>query len=451
MGPARACVVVLAVALAARAGAPRPLAERIDEATKAAVAARGLALRAPLRVREVSARELAVALGEAPAAEERSSADGTGAPHAEVFTAPMLRDDDLARACLLGLSPPGACIGDDALASAQNQGAGDPLPADARAQDGPPGARASLASLAAGVYLPRERALLVRRDEAGAADGTVLLHEAVHALQDAHFGLATLLREDARGADALMARHAFVEGDASFAVLRDANLLEPVDNAFVEAFCRGFVLSNRKAAAGSGAASPGATAGAVTNARAMQNARADSVVAPYVHGTRFVWSMYARGGWRAVNAVWRRPPETTEQLLHPEKYVRRERPVPLPRAPAPPAGYVVRAEATFGELDLRTWLGVFLDEDDAARLAAGWGNGAVTLHARGDARALTLRVRWDDDARGRAKEVTARLTAAIGGACAERSGLGPLRVEASGRDLVVRAGPDGARCEARGR
>jgi hypothetical protein len=323
----------------------------------------------------------------------------------------MLVDDDTARACLLGLTPIDACIA---------------------AKDTTPDARGSspLASLAAGVYLPGEKALLVRDDEGGAADGTVLLHEVVHALQDAHFGLAPLLRDDGRGADALAARHAFVEGDASFAVLRDANLLEPLDDAFVEAFCKGFQISNRK---GAGAALPPTVA--------------DALVAPYIHGTRFVWSLYAHGRWAAVNAAWRRPPESTEQLLHVAKYRRRERPVPLPGPPRLPGTFEARGAATFGELDLRTWLGLFLTADEASRLAADWGNGAATLYARGSERALALRVRWDNQARGRAKEVASRLDAVRGGTCTERPGLGPLAIEAEGRDLVAIAGPAEARCD----
>jgi len=470
--------VVVAISFGVQAREPKPLAERIDEATKAAVAARGLAPKGPLRVREVSARELAEALGEEPVEPQGASADaGDAGPLGEAAgeasaggaasaasvagaaaPAPMLLDDDLARACLLGLRAPEACMGLGTVAA--------PRDLDSRVTSDDDGARgasasraraslASLASLAAGVYLPRERALLVRRDEGGAADGTVLLHEAVHALQDAHFGLAPMLRADRRGADALAARHAFVEGDATFAVLRDANLLEPVDGAFVEAFCRGFVQSNRRAARAASGITAGAEAsGASCRERgpcASEDARADAVVAPYVHGTRFVWSLYARGGWRAVNAAWKRPPETTEQLLHTGKYLRREGPLPLPRPPAPPAGFEARGAEAVGELELRTWLGAFLGEDEAARLAAGWGNGVAALYARGDERALTLRVRWDDDTPGRAQEVVTKLAAALGGACTERGALGPIAIGTMGRDLLVRAGPAGARCDAGGR
>jgi PGF-CTERM protein len=41
---------------------------------------------------------------------------------------------------------------------------------------------------------------------------------------------------------------------------------------------------------------------------------------PYSDGPKFVRGIQDEGGWEAVNDVYENPPETTEQVIHPEKY-----------------------------------------------------------------------------------------------------------------------------------
>ena len=46
----------------------------------------------------------------------------------------------------------------------------------------------------------------------------------------------------------------------------------------------------------------------------------DDFVFPYYQGLTFVQEIFFQGGWSAVNAVYKNPPVSTEQILHPEKY-----------------------------------------------------------------------------------------------------------------------------------
>ncbi|USZ69520.1 Hvo_1808 family surface protein [Halorussus salilacus] len=41
---------------------------------------------------------------------------------------------------------------------------------------------------------------------------------------------------------------------------------------------------------------------------------------PYSDGPAFVEEVYEEGGWEAVNALYEDPPESTEQVIHPDKY-----------------------------------------------------------------------------------------------------------------------------------
>ena len=55
-----------------------------------------------------------------------------------------------------------------------------------------------------------------------------------------------------------------------------------------------------------------------------------------------------RGGWPALRAAWTRPPRSTEQVLHPEKYFAGEAPLAVDPGP-PPAGGTLVHEGVLGE------------------------------------------------------------------------------------------------------
>src|SRR6185436_6312774 len=61
------------------------------------------------------------------------------------------------------------------------------------------------------------------------------------------------------------------------------------------------------------------------------------MVEPYFKGALLVSDAWARGGWPAVDDLYRHPPESTEQVLHPvEKLLdRRDPPVRISLAGSP--------------------------------------------------------------------------------------------------------------------
>jgi hypothetical protein len=96
------------------------------------------------------------------------------------------------------------------------------------------------------------------------------------------------------------------------------------------------------------------------------------------------------GGRAALTSALRTFPQTTEQLLHVDKFLERE-PALAVRLPARAGGSNLVASETFGELDVRDLLRV-LPAPDADAAAAGWGGGRLALY--GDVAAIVLR--WDD-------------------------------------------------------
>src|SRR5262249_8899431 len=134
-----------------------------------------------------------------------------------------------------------------------------------------------------------------------------LAHEIAHKLQQEFLGS---LDQRAPSTDVFKAVRALVEGEATLV--------------------QGVYLSDR---------TPEDEAGVVMkqfgklNQRAMDPATA-LLTSPYREGATFVARLFERGGWEEVSRVWRgNLPQSTEQVLHPEKYLAREPPeqIDLPK------------------------------------------------------------------------------------------------------------------------
>ncbi|MCE9584230.1 MAG: hypothetical protein K8T20_17225 [Planctomycetes bacterium] len=135
---------------------------------------------------------------------------------------------------------------------------------------------------------------------------------------------------------------------------------------------------------------------------------------PEREGARFARTARFAGGWRLAVHVLDDPPDSTEQVMHPEKYfVERDSPsvvtladLPLPRGAE---GFGVVARGTMGEAmtleSLRHAGGPGapgIDEEPARRAAAGWdGDAWIVLGAKDGALALVWVSTWDspEDAR----------------------------------------------------
>ena len=96
---------------------------------------------------------------------------------------------------------------------------------------------------------------------------------------------------------------------------------------------------------------------------------------PYLEGMSFVSALYRVGGWAAVDRAYTRPPSSTAEILHPDRYLAGWTPRPVV---APPLENVLgggwrRAYLdTMGELTFQVWLEQALDGDAARELAAEW-------------------------------------------------------------------------------
>ncbi len=263
-----------------------------------------------------------------------------------------------------------------------------------------------------GFYREDDRSLYIveRSGGIGPIEKYTISHELTHALQDQHFGLGGLGLDAIGEDDRVVAARALPEGDASLASLY-------------------WVQQNLSLADLGAIAKAAADPAPQAALDALPPIVRESIVFPYVSGLSFVMGLQLRGGWPAVDAAYRDPPISTEQVLHPERYATHEKPVPV----ALPAdltarlgsGWSLATEDTFGELGLGVWLRQANDKAAADAAASGWGGDRVGLYRGPDgAWAVVLRTAWDDPTAAArfaaaAKPVVAQLTHASLGADAQ--------------------------------
>ena len=157
----------------------------------------------------------------------------------------------------------------------------------------------------------------------------------------------------------------------------------------------------------------------------------DSMMAVYLKGAGFVFAVHEQG-WPAVEKLYAEyPPQSTEQILHPEKWLAREAPTafkwPSFEKVAVLKDWELLDDDVLGEFQ---WRSVFKEQGLAAEAesaAAGWDGDRYAVFKRKDSKAtlLLLRTRWDSEKE--AKEFAERLSARAGVQICRRSGANPGR------------------------
>src|SRR5690606_33363516 len=128
-------------------------------------------------------------------------------------------------------------------------------------------------------------------------------------------------------------------------------------------------------------------------------------------GASFVRTLFAAGGWEQVDAAYSSLPSTTEQILHPEKYVAGEAALSVQAVDlATVLGdeWVLQGRGELGEWLTRLVLAAGADaatripEESAVSAASGWGGDNVQVYWRASDGAFAMAQHWlaDDAAQG---------------------------------------------------
>ncbi|MEI6309427.1 MAG: hypothetical protein WCP58_07285 [bacterium] len=236
-----------------------------------------------------------------------------------------------------------------------------------------------------GFYDPLAKKMyLVRRELMGFPERLTIAHELAHGLVDQRFDLGAFLHPlSPRNDDAATAAQSLVEGDAGIT--------------------QTFYLQAHRSAGATLSLFLSSLVGEGSTLASAPSYLRDALLFPYQGGLPFVQAVYQYGGWTAVDQAYAAPPLSSEQILHPEKYLGEPDPpieVEIPEYPEELAGWTLVRDNVLGEFDFRSWFRTFLPDADADRAAAGWGGCRYQLWQKGALSAFILNSRWDsaDDA-----------------------------------------------------
>ncbi len=257
-----------------------------------------------------------------------------------------------------------------------------------------------LASQVAGMYDPDTKKLYVvsKAGSIGPVEKVTFAHEFTHELQDQNFGLKGLGVDQIGQGDRDLGRLALVEGDATTVMSE-------------------WEQQNLTSAELTQLAAASFDPKALAILASMPPVLRETLLFPYTAGLTFVLGLRSRGGWQAVDAAFRNPPDSTEQILHPAKYLAHEKPIDVSMPTDLPSilgtGWRSDLQDTLGELQLRIWLQAAVPAVTATEAAAGWGGDRIELLTGPDAAwAVVLRTAWDTPADAQEFEAAARLEVA---------------------------------------
>ena len=192
----------------------------------------------------------------------------------------------------------------------------------------------------------------------------VMAHELTHALQDQHFNLKRFEKWPKGDSDAELAAHALIEGDATLAMSHYLKKNPLVAFAFLRSL-RDQQISTEQF-------------------KSAPRVLRESLMFPYEQGGAWAEQVHLRGGWDMVSKAYSKLPQSSEQILHPEKYFANEAPV---KVNVPDLSRLLGPKWKLLDTDVNGEWGFYLILDEyinnlaeSERAAAGWGGDKFALY-----------------------------------------------------------------------
>jgi hypothetical protein len=219
----------------------------------------------------------------------------------------------------------------------------------------------------------------------------IAVHELTHALQDQHFDLEKLMDHKNQSSDVLLAQSAMIEGDATAVMLDYARGLGGQPSIAEDDSVSMFMIQNISGAM----LSP--------SLRQAPPAIQASLLFPYVSGLNFAHALLKKGGYSQIDRAFKRPPTSTEEILHPDKYLAGEKGFAVLPDPLPPANITLKSDKpvfsdTLGEFFVSTLLGTWIPPQEASAAASGWGGDRLALYEADEKKLVMFwDLLWDAD------------------------------------------------------
>ena len=220
----------------------------------------------------------------------------------------------------------------------------------------------------AGFYEPKTKEFYLAAWLPVSEQKKVMAHELVHALQDQHFNLRRFERWPKGDSDAELAAHALVEGEATLVMIQydlEQTGLRGVDITKLGS------LTERLLEADANTDDPNYPV-----LSAAPTVLRENLQFPYVYGVGFAQAVLKSSTWRGLDDAYEQLPASTEQIIHPEKFIARDNPVKIemPDLARSLQGNWKQSDADVnGEFGYQVLLGEFISKRAARNAATGWG------------------------------------------------------------------------------
>jgi hypothetical protein len=200
---------------------------------------------------------------------------------------------------------------------------------------------------------------------------TAMVHEMAHALADQNYSLERFAKHVANDSEQAAARHAVVEGQASWLMSELGKRHQPAPTALEEPF--------------------------PVFDKAPLYLR-ETLTFPYSYGTEFQQALFARWGKASFRRVFEHPPVSTQQIMHPELYFSGMQPATV-RLPVLKKMHRL-VEGALGELEHAILLRQFTADNEARQVSPHWRGARYQLweDRKTERVALVYRSAWDTEA-----------------------------------------------------
>jgi hypothetical protein len=218
-----------------------------------------------------------------------------------------------------------------------------------------------LTEQAAAFYDYDKKKLFITETTSSENQEPVLAHELAHAIADQSFNLAKFIKQGRKSDDGSTARQAVMEGQATWLMselMARKNGQTLKDSPSLLAMMTG--------------ASEAADGQYPVFDQSPLYLRL-TLIFPYTKGMLFQNAVYERDGQVGFADVFLKPPVSTQQILHPQKYFAGVKPT-TPDVPDPhlDKGYKSLVGGTLGELDVSAMLEQYAGKARAAAIAPHW-------------------------------------------------------------------------------
>lgn len=244
-----------------------------------------------------------------------------------------------------------------------------------------------LTEQAAAFYDYDRKKLFITESTPSETQEPVLAHELAHALADQSFNLARYIKQGRKSDDGASARLAVMEGQATW-----------IMSEYL-AGKSGQTLKNSPELVTMMSAMSETSAGQYPVFESAPLYERVTLVFPYTKGMLFQNALVVRDGLEGFAEVFRHPPVSTQQILHPEKYFAGVKPAE-PQLPNPRLkGYKGLVGGSLGELEHAILIEQYAGKERARDLAPHWRGSNFALLEKKSAERVVLvyASEWDTE------------------------------------------------------